>query len=394
MAKKKNPKKPIDVRELQGFKYFVLVSELFEGLRAHGLERDKAGNRELFFDQYGLLMLLYFFSPTVTSLRSLQQATLLDKVQRLCGVKKTSLGSLSEAAQVFDPRLLEPIIANLAARAVAAGPAGRSAKDAALAGLIAVDGSLLPAVSRMTWALWQDDTHRAAKMHVAFHVLSGVPTEVRVTAGNASEREELRRLVQPGGFYVADRGYADYSMFLEFDDAGARFVIRIQENAAFEVAQENPLSPADRAAGVVRDVTLRRLGTEKHNPLLKRPLRLVEVRGTQPGHTWLLATNAHDLPAELVALAYHRRWQIELFFRWMKCVLGCRHLVSQSASGVTLQVYFAIIATLLIGLWTGVKPNKRTYEMVCFYLSGWATAEELESHLSQLQPSPGPPRKL
>ncbi len=78
----------------------------------------------------------------------------------------------------------------------------------------------------------------------------------------------------------------------------------------------------------------------------------------------MLATNALDLPAELVVLAYQYRWQIELFFRWLKCVLGCRHLLSQSQEGVQLQVYAAIIAALLIGLWIGAKPNKRTYEML------------------------------
>ena len=74
-------------------------------------------------------------------------------------------------------------------------------------------------------------------------------------------------------------------------------------------------------------------------------------------------------------------------------MLGCRHLLSESHSGVTLQVDCAVIAALLISLWTGSKPNKRTYEMLCHYFSGWATAEELERHLQQLQEkTTGPPR--
>ena len=136
---------------------------------------------------------------------------------------------------------------------------------------------------------------------------------------------------------------------------------------------------------------LRRLGTEKHNALLKNPLRIVVVRGAEPDQQWVLATNALTLSAELIAQAYHYRWQVELFFRWLKCVLGCRHLLSQSESGVTLHVYFAIIASLLIGLWIGTKPNKRTYEMLCLYLSGWATAEEVDRHLSKLRNTEKPP---
>ena len=108
---------PLDGRELQGFKYFELLDGLLERLRSVGTERDRAGNRELFFDQYATLLILYFFNPTVRTLRGLQQFTTLEKVQRMCGVRPTSLGSLSEASRVFDPRALEPILSQLAAQA-------------------------------------------------------------------------------------------------------------------------------------------------------------------------------------------------------------------------------------------------------------------------------------
>src|SRR4029079_4504817 len=96
----------IDARRLQGLKYFGLLGDLFERLRPLGTERDKAGNRELFYDQYALLLLLYYFNPTLTGLRSIQQFTTLEKVQKTLGVRPTALGSLSEAARVFDPRAL------------------------------------------------------------------------------------------------------------------------------------------------------------------------------------------------------------------------------------------------------------------------------------------------
>jgi len=375
----------IDARKLQGFKYFEVLDDLLARLRTAATERDRAGNRQLFFDEYAALLILYYFNPTVTSLRGVQQFTTLEKVQRLCGVKPTSLGSLSEASRVFDPHLLEPILAELAARAANRPSARPSAREAALAGLIAVDGSLLRALPRMAWALWQDASHRAVKMHVAFSVFADAPASATVTPGQASERDELRRLVQAGGFYVADRGYANYQMFREFDAMGVRFVIRLQENAVYDVLEERLLTDADRSAGVVRDVTVERLGTEKHNQRLTRPLRIVVVQGAEPDQVWVLATNALELEAELVAVAYRYRWQIELFFRWLKCVLGCRHLLSQSQTGVTLQVYCALLASLLISLWVGTKPNQRTYEMLCHYLNGWATAEEVERHLQKLR---------
>ncbi|MEZ5944348.1 MAG: transposase [Planctomycetaceae bacterium] len=114
--------------------------------------------------------------------------------------------------------------------------------------------------------------HRAVKMHVAFGVFEQAPLEVAVTHGNGAEREQLRNMVQPGGFYVADRGYANNAMFREFDAQNVRFLIRVQENTTFEVQAEQPLSDADSQAGVVRDVLVRRLGTEKHNRLLEEPL--------------------------------------------------------------------------------------------------------------------------
>ena len=90
------------------------------------------------------------------------------------------------------------------------------------------------------------------------------------------------------------------------------------------------------------------------------------------------------LAAELVALGYRFRWAVELFFRWFKCILGCRHLLSTCRNGVTIQVYVALIASLLITLWTGRKPTKRTFEMLQLYLLGWASEEELQRHLDRL----------
>jgi IS4 transposase len=74
----------------------------------------------------------------------------------------------------------------------------------------------------------------------------------------------------------------------------------------------------------------------------------------------LLVTDRLEMEAELVALGYRFRWSVELFFRWFKCVLGRRHLLSESQNGVTIQVYGAMIASLLLSLWVGKKPTKRS----------------------------------
>ncbi len=75
---------------------------------------------------------------------------------------------------------------------------------------------------------------------------------------------------------------------------------------------------------------------------------------------------------------------MELFFRWLKRILGMRHLIAESPNGVRIQVYVAIIATLLLSLWAGKKPTKRTYEMFCLFFAGWATEREVEAHIEKL----------
>jgi Transposase DDE domain len=251
------------------------------------------------------LGLLYFVNPVVTSWRGLQQTTTLATVQARLGVRRTSLGALSEAAYVFDATLLHEVLLTLGAHL---RPHLPLAEQAALAQLTAVAGSLLPALPRMAWALWQDDEHRAAQLHVAFAVLRQGPVDVTVTAGNGAERAEWRRLVQPGGFYVVDRGYADYSWFQALHDLPCSFLCWVQDNAAYEVQEARALAPAAVHAGIVYEAVLRRLGTAHHTRLLPQPFRVVRVatgKTRQDGtpEVMVLVTNRLALAAELLALA-------------------------------------------------------------------------------------------
>jgi hypothetical protein len=371
-------------KELGGFKYIESIGKLLNRLRPVGTQRDRAGNRTLFFDQYVALLLMYFFNPVLASLRGLQKASELEKVQQQCRSKRVSLGALSEAASVFEPERLREIVRELSDQV---GPTALPAEREALRPLTAVDGSLLHALPRMTWALWQDDQHRAAKLHLHFEVARGIPVEASITCGQESEIRQLRTSLEAGRLYVLDRGYVAYELLEEIMQARASFIVRVKSNTAFTVQEERPLSPQAQAAGVSRDVIVARLGTDHHKRLVTRPVRLVEVRNGDD--TIFLVTDRLDLAADLVALAYRYRWSVELFFRWLKCVLGCRHLLGESFQAVQIQVYTALIASLLLVAWTHKKPNKRTFEMLCFYFSGWATEEELQHHLEQLPAASG-----
>ena len=379
-------RKEIRAKDLSGLKYFKVLGPLLDRLHADATQRDHAGNRQLHFDQYAGLLLLGFFNPIIDSLRGIQQASGLAKVQKLLGCERAALGSLSEASRVFDPALLREIIGDLAAQAL---PQLQGREAEALRGLTAVDGTLLTALPKMAWALWVDDEHRAVKMHLHFDVLKGVPVEATVTAGNASETVQLRATLQAGRLYVIDRGYAEYQLFQDIIDSGSSFIGRIRDNAVWTVVEERPVSAAARAAGVRSDRVVR-LGCDKSGAVFKQPVRVLEVETGKTDsqgrpEVLLLATDRLDLEAEYVALGYRFRWTVELFFRWFKCILGCRHLLSTSPNGITIQLYLGIIASLLISLWTGKKPTKRTLEMLQFYFAGLASAEELQEHIEKLQ---------
>jgi len=383
MAPQAKPR--VAAKNIHGLKYFQQLQPLLARLREVGTDSDRAGNRQLFFDQYAALILLFFFNPSLGSLRALQQASCLDKVQKKLGCRHTSLGSLSAAARDFDAEPLQAIVGELAQQTL---PLTMGKEAELLRGLTAVDGSLLPALPKMAWALWVDETHRAAKLHLHFDVFKGVPCQATLTEGNGNEKKELRAALQSGRLYVIDRGYAEYQLFQDIIDARSSFIGRIRDNAVYEIVEERPLSADGCRASVVRDRVVN-LGCETSGTVFKQPLRIVEVANGKidsQGQPELLrlASNCLDLDAAWIALGYKFRWTVELFFRWFKCILGCQHLLSTCQNGVAIQVYLALIASVLIVQWTGQKPTKRTFEMLCLYFQGWASERELIAHLRSL----------
>ena len=391
-------------QDVSGVKYFDKLAPLLARLHDDACQRDAARNRTLHYDQYCMLVLLYLFNPIVTSLRGLQQASELEKVSKRLGSPRISLGSFSEAASVFDPDRLKEIIAELGAQLQ---PLGRDPRLRDVPGtLTAVDGSLLSALPKMMEASCRKAKTGSGlikwRLHTHFEVDRYVPTRMELTpdgGGEHDERSVLERMIQPDHTYVIDRGYAKFALFNQIVAAQSSYVCRLRDNSAYEVIEERPLTDADRAAGVLSDQIVRFTGG-KAGSRPNHPLRLIRVatsrhtsrgkyRGgsTGPGSDGILriATNLLFVPAEIIALIYLYRWTIEIFFRFFKQILGCRHLLSHSKAGIEIQTYCAIIACMLISLWTGRKPTKRTYEMVCYYFCGLASEDELLAHLAKLK---------
>jgi hypothetical protein len=399
-------REPIREEDVQGLKYFRKLWPLFERLHDVGCQRDKAGNRELFMDQYCALVLLFLFNPCVRSLRALQQASELNNVQRKLGCSRSSLGSLSEATDVFDPERLRQIIGELAAKVK---PSRDRSDDFVKHVVTAVDGSVVQTLSTIAEAAYlktkNGDSRSAWRLHTHFDVDRGVPTRIDVTSGKnggkTDEKAVLRGNLQPDHCYLMDRWYAQFTLFNEIHQLGSSYVCRIRDNSAYVILEERPLSAAARAAGVLSDQIVRLGATSSTAARPNHPIRLVLVActphvktGGRKGGTagppsdgiLRIATNLLDPPAEIIAELYRQRWTIEIFFRFFKHVLGCRHLLSTARAGIEIQTYMAIIACLLLALWTGGKPTLRTHEMICLYLQGWADEEELLAHLKKLKP--------
>jgi hypothetical protein len=385
---------------LQGVKFLQRLAPLLSRLRDDACERDRAGNRELFYDHLCGLILLKFFNPSVESLRDLQGASRLKQVRKKLGCRETSLGSLSEALRVFDPDRLVEIIQDLLGQIPdAPGADPRLAKLAHVP--TAVDGSLLRQLPQITQACFASRDDRGWKLHTHFEVLRGVPTVARVTdasgQGEASEKAVLRGTLEPDRCYITDRGYEEFALFNHIVAAGSSYVCRVRNDHHFTVEEARPLTEEARSAGVLED-SAGRMGSPNSKRIEHpdHPQRRVVVQSTEHprrgggrrkggSQDIVLATNLMDVPAEVIATLYRYRWLIELFFRWLKCVLSCRHLVSQDAGGIQIQMYCALIACLLIQIAAGqdVKPSKWTYKLLCLYVQGWASEEEVLEHLQQ-----------
>jgi hypothetical protein len=404
MAGKKRDK--VRERDITGLKYFQRLLPLFDRLHEVGCQRDKVGNRELYMDEYCVLILLFLFNPVVTSLRSLQQASELKKVQQKLGVGRASLGSLSEATQVFDPAPLREIIAELLGQVE---PIRRVGRGQLAQELVAVDGTVVKTLSTIAQAAYLKNIHGASKsawrLHTQFSIDRHVPTRIDVTgglnSGKTDEKNVLRVSLEPDRCYVMDRWFAEFKLFNDIHAIGSSYVCRLRDNSNLDAVQEErPLSAAAQASGVLRDIVVTLGAASKREARPDHPIRVVLVKttphvnrgkyrggstGAGSDGTLRIATNLFDVPAEVIADIFRHRWLIEVFFRFFKHVLGCRHLLSQDPVGIEIQTYCAIIACLLISLSTGKQPTLRTYEMICFYFTGLADEEELLAHLAKLK---------
>ncbi len=352
--------------QVVGRRFIRLIEEQLRHLH----EMPAHGNRSVFLDHLTIAHLVAFFNPGVRGLRTIEDIFDDARVHKRFGIPRLPKSTVSDAQRVFDPALLLPLIESLRERA------GLQPHDARLdvitRELIAVDGSFFTVAPRIAWALYNNSGKGNVRLHVQFNVFDGLPDRTTLTHGQGSETQQLRDTLRPGCFYVMDRGFQDYSLFKDILQAESDFLVRLRKSAYTEALQDQPLTTADQTAGIRRDAIVRLGWRDDQTPELP-PLRLIEVtftnRNGEP-ETMRLLTNRLHLPAWIIALIYQHRWQVELFFRWLKCMAHFNHFFSESRQGMTLQVYVTMIGLLLIALETGAKPSKYDYALLSAAFSG------------------------
>jgi hypothetical protein len=237
------------------------------------------------------------------------------------------------------------------------------------------------------------------RLHTHFEILRGVPTRIDVTPGGGGphgERAMLAATLQCDRLYVTDRGYEKFALFNQIVDVHSSYVCRLRDNSAWTVVEEKYRNDnavlneiiSDEVVEFSKDSGLNhqvRVICIRINPHTSRGKYRGGSSGVDSDGILRIATNLLDVPADVISLIFSRRWGVEIFFRFFKHILGCRHLLSHDENGIEIQTYCAIIACMLIALWTGKKPTLRTYEMICFYFTGLADEDELMAHIGKLK---------
>ena len=194
---------------------------------------------------------------------------------------------------------------------------------------------------------WEADG--AVKLHVVYDPGADTPVCFAVTSARTNDITPAKRFpLDPGATYVFDKGYYDFAFWAALDARGCRFVTRLKKNSPVTPIGTRATDPdgailADRVARLSK-----RLASSRQNPFDK-PVRLVTVR-IDSGREITLLSNDLDAPAAEIATLYKQRWQVELFFKWIKQNLKIRHFLGTSENAVRIQIVTALIAYLLLRL--------------------------------------------
>jgi len=209
--------------------------------------------------------------------------------------------------------------------------------------ILLVDGSLFPAITTMQWAVYKTSAN-AIKMHLAFNLNKMIPVQFLVKEANYSEKSFLKEILEKGITYVCDRGYISFKIFKDICNEGAFFIIRGKNKMCYVLQEQLVVNVPGKFLVFISKI--KDMKVVFNNDKDDNVYRIVKFMAL--GESYVLITNRFDLTTYEVIMLYAFRWQIELFFRFIKRTLNCIHLMNHHPNGIQIQFYLYMIAHLLL----------------------------------------------
>jgi hypothetical protein len=286
--------------------------------------------------------------------------------------------------QLADPTRLQPILDHLRREVLKPGPGKQTAADPLIAlhrQILAVDGTFLKAAAEVVWAIRRRGGKTGARLDFHVDVETWLPELLVIPEAGEGEARTALETITPGAIHLYDRGIFSFELIEAHVPKAADLVMRIREPGPrcpkLETVETRELTQAARDAGVTSDRLVRLAGsTHRKSPdIVLR--EVVIIPADDPENPVYLLTTLLELDASIIGLLYRHRWQIELFFRWMKSYARFDHLISHTREGVLLNFYVAVIGVTLMYLHMGYRPSKYMFLMMGMVASGSATWEEI-----------------
>lgn len=291
-----------------------------------------------------LLVMLYAQLSGASSLRDIEDGLLSQKNQLYhVGLKPTPRSTLSDANKVRPWQVFADLFGVMLEKATR-----RTRRK--MGGVTRILDATHVALSRPNeqWGKPRNK-HYAAKVHLVYDPDEALPLEVVITPETINEITPAKALkLEPGATYVFDLGYYDFGWWARMDALGCRFVSRLKSNTKLAVTKT--LKVAREHGDVILSDSIgylpQRMAGSRRNPM-SDPVRELKVR-IPTGKVIRIVTNDLDAPADEIADLYKQRWQIELFFRWIKQNLKIKRFLGTSKNAVAIQIYTAMIAYLIL----------------------------------------------
>lgn len=334
-----------------------LLQEHLDRLR----DRPAHGNRVLHVDQLVIGLLLAFFDPLARSLRTIEDN---GDFNGQLDLPRLARSTTSDALAVFDPACLKPIIEELR-RHVPHLPHDDADLIQVTRRIIAGDGTYLTTLADVAWALHHTKRNGRkqgqVRANVQLDTMTWTPQVVSISGDDGqSEPAAFAADLLSGVLYVFDRNFLDFAFLDELLKRDNDFVLRCRANApAVRVLETLSLTAKDLEAGVVADEIVELTGRDAPAGRFRRVTIQTTNRKGEPETLRLLSnlTDVSAIGAYVIGAIYRQRWQIELFFKWLKTWARMDHLLSTSRNGITFQFYVAVIGVLLMYVQSGRRVS-------------------------------------